>query len=126
MEGKEAGRDVLRTAMAASKFQILVHNQRLKAGGQEIAFLIVDLTDKEGIWNRFEEKEVTVSLEGAGILCGFGSANPSCEGSYQNQTAATYDGRIMAAVRSGMEAGKIMVTFTAGDCEPQQVELTVV
>ena len=126
VEGKEAGRDVLRTAMAASKFQILVHNQRLKAGGQEIAFLIVDLTDKEGIWNRFEEKEVTVSLEGAGILCGFGSANPSCEGSYQNQTAATYDGRIMAAVRSGMEAGKIMVTFTAGDCEPQQVELTVV
>ena len=27
---------------------------------------------------------VTVSVEGAGTLLGFGSANPSCEGSYQD------------------------------------------
>lgn len=126
IQDREVGRDILRTAQKAVGFRVQVHHQTLKAGGEGIAFMIADLTDEAGIWNRWEKKEVTVSVEGAGTLYGFGSADPSWEGSYQDNVAATYDGRVMAAVRSGMSAEKIQVAFTAEGCEPMQVELTVV
>ena len=74
--------------------------------------------------NRGIQKAVTVSVEGAGTLAGFGSADPSCEGSYQDTTWQTYDGRVMAAVRSGLEAGTITVRFSAEGCEDAVVTIT--
>ena len=37
----------------------------------------------------------------------------------------TYDGYLLAAIRSGKEAGQIKVTFTADGCEAAEVMLTV-
>ena len=70
-------------------------------------------------------KEVTVQVEGAGTLQGFGSADPQALGSYQDTTWKTYDGYVMAAVRAGRKPGAVKVTFTAEGCEPAVVELEV-
>ena len=45
------------------------------------------------------------------MLAGFGSADPSCEGSYSDSVWKTFDGRVMAAVRSGEKAGKATLRF---------------
>ena len=55
-------------------------------------------------------------MEGAGVLAGFGSAHPQSEGSYQDPTWATFDGRVMAVVRSTSEPGEIRVHITAEGC----------
>ena len=123
--GKEDGRFTLRTASAAAKLGVTASKTELRADGLSCAFLTVDLLDGQGVPNRWEQKEITVEVEGAGVLAGFGSANPTSEGSYQETTCAVFDGRVMAAVRSRSESGKITVRFTAPGCEPAVVELTV-
>ena len=54
-----------------------------------------------------------ISVEGAGQLLGFGSAAPSSEESYQATAADTWDGRVMAVIRSTAQPGALRVRFVA-------------
>ena len=124
-KGQESGRTTLKTAGIPEKLSVQVINPELPADGSGLSLLIVEPVDAEGNVNRSVQKNVTVSVSGAGTLAGFGSANPSCEGSYQDTSWETYDGRVMAAVRSGIEAGTIDVRFTAEGCKDAIVTLKV-
>lgn len=124
--GTACGECVLTTAEKPVAMRVSASDTEIEAGGQGVAFLTVDMVDSQGRRSRFEKKTVSVKVEGAGTLLGFGSANPSCEGSYQDCTWDTFDGRIMAAIRGGEEPGDCKVTFSAEGCADVTVSLTVV
>lgn len=122
-DGKVIGRTELETAGPATRLRVSADRECLTADDQSLAFVTVDLTDREGRWNRGEKKTVTVSIEGPGVLQGFGSAAPSTEGSYQDTSWDTWDGRVMAVVRSTAEPGDITLRFTAPRCEEAVITL---
>ncbi len=124
-QGNEAGQDILVTAGRPAILKARADRRVLKADGADLSYITVNLADEEGRLNLWAEKEITVSVEGAGTLQGFGSADPATENRYDNTTWKTYDGYLLAAIRSGKEAGKIKVTFTADGCEAAEVMLTV-
>ena len=123
--GEETGRDVLYTAGEKVQMQVDCEGEVLKADGADLAFLTVRLTDDKGIDNLFAQKEITVTVEGAGTLQGFGNADPRAIGSYDDTTWKTFDGYVMAVVRAGKEAGTIKVKFDAEGCESREVEIQV-
>ena len=81
------------------------------------------LTDSQGIENLFASKKVSVSVEGAGRLEAMGSADPASLGSYDDSQWETYDGYVMAVVRSGQEEGNIQVVVQAEGCEEVRLNL---
>ena len=123
--GKEDGRVLLTTAGEPVSLKVEVSRDTLTADGRGLALFTVDLLDAKGTVNRFAKRQVRVSVSGAGFLAGFGSANPSCEGSYQQDTWETFDGRVMAAVRAGFQAGEIVVAFRCEGCPEERIRLTV-
>jgi beta-galactosidase len=78
---------------------------------------MLKLTDKNGIWNRSAQKNVTVTVEGAGCLQGLGSADPFGSGNFFDSSADSYDGALLAVIRAGHNAGEITVKASASDCE---------
>lgn len=114
-DGEVIGESSVSTAGEAAALQVEV-SQEVLAPVEGLSFLTVDLVDQDGRPNRRAEKEISVTVEGAGTLLGFGSGAPSTEGSYQSTTWPTFDGRVMAAVRAGEKPGKIKVTFSAPGC----------
>lgn len=120
-EGKETGRHSLHTADSNVELFVDADKKELEANGEDLAFLTVKLVDKNGRENLWESKEIQVSIEGAGTIQGFGSANPSITGSYDNLKWNTYDGYVMAVIRSGIETGDIKVTFSAEGLEDKTV-----
>lgn len=109
------------TAGEPVRFALSVSNNEMIADGESCAFITADLVDANGRMNMSIPKTVSVQVEGAGTLAGFGSANPSDERSYQDSCAESYDGRVMAVVRSGFSQGDIKVTFTADGIETASV-----
>lgn len=124
-DGEETGRDVLYTAKDEVQMQVDCEGEVLKADGEDLAFVTVKLTDDQGVENLFAQKEITVTVEGAGTLQGFGNADPRAIGSYDDPTWKTFDGYVMAVVRAGREAGMIKVRFDAEGCESREVEIQV-
>ena len=122
-DGKEDGRFALHTAGAPAQLGVSLDKSCLRADGRAAAFVIVDLLDEKGLPSRFETRKVTVTVEGAGVLAGFGSAHPQCEGSYQDNVWETFDGRVMAVVRSTAERGEIRVCIRAEGCGEARLTL---
>lgn len=125
-DGVVQGEDTLHTAGPVSALRVEASRSQLAAGEQELCFLTVDLVDDAGVMNLWEKKPVTVRVEGAGSLLGFGSGNPSCLGSYQDTCWETYDGRVLAVVRAGQQSGMLTVTFSAPGCPDAVVQLEVI
>lgn len=124
-EGKGCECTSLVTAGEAVELCIETDCKELKADGADLAYLTVSLTDANGHKNLQEVKEVTVSVEGAGTLQGFGSADPATENEYDNPVWKTYDGYLLAVIRSGLEPGTITARFCAEDCETKIVKIEV-
>ena len=95
LNGVEAGRAVLQTAGKAVKLKVEADRNELPADGESLTFVKIRLEDAAGNFNRRESAAVTIKVEGCAALQGFGSADPSCEGSYQSHTWNTYDGSVM-------------------------------
>ncbi|MFW2504158.1 glycoside hydrolase family 2 protein [Clostridium diolis] len=123
--GKETERTILKTADKKVELCIESDTRILKADGKDLAFLTVKLVDGEGNENQQEKKKISVRIEGPGVLQGYGSACPSSIGSYQDTEWETYDGYVMAVVRSGFEQGTIKVVFSANGCNDQSLDIEV-
>ena len=116
--GVEIGRDEILTAgtPAALAASVKCPDGLLPADGTDIAYVDVCSVDSHGVLNPDVSVPVTVSVEGPGIILGYGSASPCNEENYYDTTACTYEGRIRAAVRAVGE-GIIHVTFRADGYE---------
>ena len=117
--------DTLVSADPDVRLKINADKTALKADGADLAFLTVTLADAQGRQNLQAVKEVTVQVEGAGTLQGYGSADPATPYSYDDPTQKTYDGYLLAVVRAGFVSGEIKVTFSAEGCRTQSVMLKV-
>ena len=122
-DGIETGRMVLASAEETPCLTVDVDRTRLKADGADLSYLMISITDTRGVVNMSKPLPVTVSVEGAGALQGFGSADPLSTEHFHDTTRTTYDGRVLAVVRALHEAGDIMVSISAPGCEPVAVAL---
>ena len=124
---KDAQAEKNSLASADSKVELCVEAdcEILKADGADLAYLTISLKDAQGRENLQAVREVTVTVEGAGTLQGFGSADPATENDYDNTTWETYHGYLLAVVRAGLQAGEIKVSFEAPGCKKKEVILQV-
>ncbi len=123
--GEAVEEDFLVTAGSPSAVRVELSQDVMCADGMDVCFATIDLLDSAGYWSRFEARKVSVSVEGVGRLIGFGSADPSSEEGFQSETAMSYDGRVMAAVRSGFDPGQIELTVEAEGCPVQKLHIEV-
>ena len=124
-QGKMIGNTKLQSAGSKTKLLVTAEKEEIQAGGQDLAYLDIALTDEQGIVKVMQDRSVTVKVEGAGTLCGIGSGSCRTEESYVGDTFTTYRGRLQAVVRSGKGTGNVSVLVTAEGLEPARLEISV-
>ena len=125
-DGKEAGRDKVVTAKDEVRISACADAAQIPADAGDICYVEISMVDADGILNPGADKAVTVSVEGPGVISGFGSADPASEENYFDKTAKAYEGRLRAAVRGTGEAGTITVLMQADGCEDVSVQIEAV
>ena len=123
--GREISRAQLKSAGKETMLTVKAENDTIYANGEDLAFINVEVTDKNGIIKMLSEKKVSVSIEGAGTLLGVGSGNPKTTERYTGNSFTTYQGRMQVVVRSGYQAGKIKVLLTADGLPESSVIIQV-
>lgn len=121
--GNELGRDALQTATGETQLQLVADKSMLNADGQDLCYLKIDLVGENGVVKASEDREVTITVEGAGILAGFGNAAPCTEEIYTDATHSTYYGRCMAVIRTTTDAGDIRISVSAPNCRTTQITI---
>lgn len=120
--GKEVGRTSLASASSEVKLKVEVDRAQIKANDKDLAFVTISIVDEKGILKPLADRKVSIKVDGAGILQGFGSANPKTEESFVDNIHTTYNGRALAVIRP-TGAGVINVTVEAEECEAQTVRI---
>ena len=120
-DGKEVSRDAVKSAGRPAGIKIveeqLWSSQKDKnlclADGQSLVFARVEVVDDDGNFVPYAEPELTAEAEGAAVLAAFGSARTETEENYTAGKVKACQGRALAVLRAGYEAGTAMLTVRA-------------
>lgn len=110
-DGREAGRWELRTAGAPASARISLDRPTMKADGEDLAYLTLELLDESGvpIYATASDRMVKLRVTGHGTLAAIGNGDPHDASSFQTGDRRTFHGRLVAALRAAPTAGAVTV-----------------
>ncbi len=125
--GQAKGSWQLRTAGAAAAVRVHTDRTMLRANGQDLAYVTVELVDNNGtpVYHQKDDRQVSVDVEGPGSVIGIGNGNPIDVSSFQSGSRKTFHGRVVAVVRAGMQAGPVKVRIAVEGLPEQDLVLHV-
>ncbi|NII75001.1 beta-galactosidase [Dyella sp. SG562] len=127
-DGRAAGRWELRTAAEPAALRLSVDRARLRADGQDLAYVTAELIDAEGVpvYAPDQDRPMNVLVGGAATLAGVGNGDPHDASSFQSGRRRSFHGRIVAAVRASALAGDATVHVEVPGLPAQEVRIGVV
>jgi beta-galactosidase len=121
--GVETARTRLVTASDPAALCLTPDRLTVKAGGSDVAYVTVEVVDKNGVAVKHGEPVISVQVSGAGELIALGSADPLSEESYLASQRHAYQGRVLAIVRSTAQPGEIVLTAQTEGLPAAQIRL---
>ena len=108
-DGKEYSRTSLVTAGQAAKLTIQPEPMEK---GDRIAFVPIQISDKDGNLVTCQDRPVTLTVEGGQCL-GFGSADTASSENFYDMTRTSFDGQLLAIIRR--EEGQPVKLYVSAD-----------
>lgn len=121
--GKEVARWELLTAGQPAHLHLTPDRPTLKADGQDLCYVTVEIVDRHGVRVPDAALPVDFAIAGEGTLAAVSSSKPDSIESFQQPRRITYDGRCLAIIRTTRTAGNIALTATAEGLSPATVNL---
>ena len=122
-DGREVSRKVVKTTGAARAVRLVPETDVLKADGESLVYVNVEIVDEEG--NVVPDAAVLLQAEasGAARLLGFGSASPVTDENYTCGKFTSFRGKALAVLRAGYEPGTVCLQVTAEGLDPAALQL---
>jgi beta-galactosidase len=111
-DGKQIASSQLQTAKQPIKLKLSEDRSLIKADGQDLSYITVELVDSNGVRNPKAENLVKFKVEG-GTIVGVGNANPVSLESYKSPQRKAWQGRCLVIVKSTDKPGNIALTASA-------------
>ncbi len=122
--GKELVSDKIVTAGKAASFKLTPDRDTIKADGQDLSHIELELFDENGNRVYVDDREVTVKVEGAGRFRGIDNGDLRRKISYASSRLPTWQGRAQIIVQSSRNSGKIKILVAVKDIS-QPIELEI-
>jgi len=122
---KQVNIKILRTAEEPTQFRLTVDRTGLRANGEDLAYITVELTDDKGVRNPKSENLVKFELEGHGKIIGVGNANPTSTESFQLSERKAWQGKCLVIIKSDNYPGPVNLTVTSDGLKTKTISLAV-
>lgn len=119
----EIEKTILQTAGKPVKIQLTADRTKIKANGQDLSFITVEILDKEGILEPNADNQLTFEVKGAGTIVAVGNADLKDTDSYIGYQRKAWKGRAIVVVKSTRKEGKIMLKVTSPGLVPATVSI---
>ena len=113
----------LQTAGEAKTIRLTADHNTLKADGQDLAYITVELIDANGIVNPTADNQLTAFVKGPATIVGFGNADIKDCDSYTDTTHKAWKGRALLVVRSTAKKGRVTITVQGNSLQTATVKL---
>jgi beta-galactosidase len=120
---KEIESTMLQTSGNAAKIKVTPDRKEIIANGQDLSFVTVEITDKDGIIQPNASNRLHFKVEGAGIIAGVDNADIKDTDPYVSNTRKAWKGRALVVIKSNRTAGKIKLTITSPGLEEANLNI---
>lgn len=103
------GEATVKTAGPPAALKLSPERRWVRADGQDLAYILVEARDSQGILCPLADHQVTFSLHGPGTLAATGNGNPLALEPFQRPLRKLFFGRAMLIVRSTETPGEIEI-----------------
>lgn len=125
-DGKQVAEKIVRTAGKPHHLVVTSNTDSLKADGDDLAYLTVQVADKDGNIVPTDSRRVKFNVSGAGSFEATANGDPTCILPFQNAEMDLFSGAATAIVRSGSQPGDIKFTVSAKGVKPATYTIKVV
>lgn len=112
-DGQEGASSQLKTAGQPARIRLTADRRTIQADGQDLAYITLEVVDKQGNLVPDAALTSTISVKGAGTLQAAASASFKDLEPLASPQVTTYQGRALVVVRSLPKRGTITITATS-------------
>lgn len=123
--GQPVAESVLQTAGAAEALHLHADRSILQGDNQDLSYITVELTDKDGNRHTQAENLLSFELEGPGSIVGVSNANPTSTESFQGLQRKAWRGRCMVIVKAGKVPGKLVLRVKSEGLTGAETEIVI-
>ena len=123
--GNETGRKSVKTAGKPHHLVLTPNRTSLSPDGEDLAYIMVQVADKDGNIVPTDEREVKFSTKGAGTFRATANGDPTSLRSFQEPVMDLFSGAATAIVQSGTTPGTITFTASAKGVKPATITIPV-
>ncbi len=123
--GKAAGEETVHTAGAPAALRLTADKQALAADGNDLSYITVALTDKDGTLCPDASDKIRVEVSGAGTFQGICNGDATSLESFVKPEMHLFHGMLVATVRSGHKPGTITVKVSTESGITQSINIAV-
>ena len=115
---------VLRTANAASQIKLSADRNLIKADGQDLSYINVQVTDENNNLHPKADNVIHFSIEGPATIAGVGNANPMSLESDQQPVRKAWQGKCLVIIKSENKPGSIILKAKARGLTQATITIT--
>lgn len=122
--GNAVAEKEISTAGKPYAIKLIPDRTQLKADGKDMAFVTVQVVDKEGRLVPHASNKVRFKVSGSGSHHALANGNPSSLESFQGNEMSVFNGQLTEVVKADEKAGKIVLVATAPGLKKATLQLT--
>ena len=116
--GKPAQSSTLATAGPGMSIRLTADRKAIKADGQDLSFVTIEVVDKNGILQPNANQLITFKVKGFGTIQGLGNADMKSTDLYTGTECHLFHGKALIVVRSSKTPGDILINAQAPGLKP--------
>ncbi|MCD9574981.1 glycoside hydrolase family 2 TIM barrel-domain containing protein [Flavobacterium soyae] len=118
---KEVESAILQTAGDAAKIKLTADRKEILANGQDLSYITIEITDKDGIFQPNAANRLDFKIEGPGVIAGVDNADIKDTEQYVGNTRKAWHGRALVVIKSNHQAGEIKLSVTSNGLEGKNI-----
>jgi beta-galactosidase len=109
----ESETTILQTSGNAAKIKLIPDRTKILADGQDLSFISIEVTDKEGKIQPNAQNQLRFTINGPGVIAGVDNADIKDLDPYIGTARKAWHGRALVVIRSTRNAGDIKLTVSS-------------
>ena len=122
--GKEIGRQTINTAGAPDHIRLISDRSSLKADGKSLAFVTVEIVDKDGNVCPNADNQVFFTVQGSAKIAGVDNGNQTSMERFKANNRKAFFGKCLVVLQSTSTLGTIQLTAKSVDLKDGMITLT--
>lgn len=113
------------TARKASNITLTSNEISIKANNEDVAHVVLQLTDKDGNPVKTDNQLITFKIEGEAKLLGIDNGWKKSVETFQSNTGTTHQGRTLLIIQATDKRNEVTISASANGIESEQITIEI-